>query len=376
MHEIYQVQLNVTRDCNLRCTHCYIHSDTKSASGQMGAEEFLDVIRQVVALMVKRPTYRLVDIHVIGGEPTMLGLDYFETVLPQARALLSTLPCASTLRLVTNLLTPESAAIARLFDHVSTSYEVETRFGKPLHEKRWQANVLALEAEGRTLQVTTTMTRPVVEQGAPRVLEYLTGLGLRQIHFGFFVPSGDALVHASEVIPSHQACAEFLIEAADWYLARRGDGSGLLLSPVESMLAAVEHDEAIDDIICPIISGCVDINWNGDTAICIQLGGNQGTPVAGNVFTIPLVDVVNSLPARQEMLRASRPRDICNQCDEYHLCRGACGVMHDHWDGRGECPGYKSFIKHIRNLVQKGVRSLQGPHGQVEAAERYMVTRQ
>jgi radical SAM protein with 4Fe4S-binding SPASM domain len=376
MRDTFLAQINVTRDCNLRCNHCYIHSDTKRSSGFMDAARFVDTIRGLSVYLATNPNYRLADVHVIGGEPTLLGVEYYRRVLPEARAILGGMTAAYSLRLVTNLLGEEALEIARMFDQVSTSYEVETRFPKVALEARWMGRVAALQAEGRTLQVSVTMTKPVVERGAIAMLEHLVGLGLTHIHFGFFVPSGDAIVHEVLVRPSHEACATFLTDVAEWYLDRRDTTPGLLISPIESLLAGVETDDAIDDIVCPIISGCVDVNWNGDASSCLQTGGNKDAVVAGNVFAVSLQDVMSGLSIRREVVKANRPRMVCSTCEEYSLCRGACGVMHEAWDGRGECPGFRSFIRYLRGRYAQGVRSLQGRDAQVAAASQYMSTRQ
>jgi radical SAM protein with 4Fe4S-binding SPASM domain len=141
------------------------------------------------------------------------------------------------------------------------------------------------------------------------------------------------------------------------------------------MLAAIEHGDAVDDIVCPIITGSLDVNWDGQAASCLQTGGNPGATMAGNVFQAPIASLMESLPIRREVITANKPKNVCNQCDEYHLCRGACGVMHAHWDGQGECPGFLRFIRHLRKYHEMGYQSLQGRDGQVDAALRYMVTR-
>ena len=45
-------------------------------------------------------------------------------------------------------------------------------------------------------------------------------------------------------------------------------------------------------------------------------------------------------------------------CDEYSVCRSGCGVNFLTWDAESgdDCPGYKTFIKHIRGLYNQGLR--------------------
>ncbi len=366
MRETFLYQINVTRDCNLRCSHCYIHSDNKAASRTMTTAQFLDLCRQITAHMQANPNYRHAEIHVIGGEPTMLGLAFYEEVVPTARTILSRMPQVHTLRLVSNLLGEESIAIARLFDFVSTSFEFATRFPKPALEERWRERIRTLQHDGKTVAVTTAITKPVIERGPAKLLEYFLELELHHVHLGFFVPAGDGLVHIDTVAPTNEATSRFLIEAAEWYLPRR-ESHDMLVNPVESVLAAFEAGEPIDDIVCPIISGSVDVNWDGNAVTCIQAGGAEKPQWLGNVFKTPIRDFVKTPPFRREVALASTPRSACAGCDEWSVCMGGCGVLHGFWDGSGECPGYKGFLKHMRRHFDEGVRSRQGGTGQMNA---------
>ena len=66
-------QINVTRRCQLRCSHCYILSDKKDKSPDMSETEFLHIVAGIVEHMQAdhnfAQRYNHVDIHVIGGEP-------------------------------------------------------------------------------------------------------------------------------------------------------------------------------------------------------------------------------------------------------------------------------------------------------------------
>nr|WBW52306.1 hypothetical protein IGGMDNGE_00382 [Pseudomonas aeruginosa] len=47
----------------------------------------------------------------------------------------------------------------------------------------------------------------------------------------------------------------------------------------------------------------------------------------------------------------------CRACDERMLCQANCGVLHEQWNQQDECPGFKTFIKRVRFLVEEeGVR--------------------
>lgn len=361
-------QINVTRDCNLRCTHCYISSDKKAQSKFMTEDQFIEVFRQIADFLRKdeegQNRIGMADIHVIGGEPTMLGLPFFESTLPMVRELLGSISGKEIkLSIVTNLVTQDALGISRLFDAVATSYEFETRFvnpktgkPKPALERMWQNNVRTLQNEGRNVAVTMAITKPAADIGARHILDHFYDNGFYNIHLGFFIPSGDGLRFIDDVFPPFEATTEFLKTATDWYLERRLADEKLYVNPIESMIDAIYHDTAIDDIVCPIIPGSLDIDWDGETVTCIEAGGEVGFDSLGNIFTHDIEGILAGAKYRRERAKAISPKPHCIGCDEFQSCQSACGILHGFWNGEGECPGFKGFIKHVRALVEAGVK--------------------
>jgi len=355
-------QINVTRDCNLRCTHCYISTEKKVESKYMSDEQFLIAIEQIVDFMVtdyeNRHEYGHAEIHVIGGEPTMLGYKFFERNIPIAREKLSAIPQRVSFSIVSNLITPDSVKIAHLFDIVSTSYEYKTRFvsllgkPKPVLENKWLENVKLLRKEGIVANVTMAVTKQAVDLGASKILNDFYTKGFKKIHLGFFIPSGDGRVNMDSVFPLFKETTQFMIDAATWYLERRLDDEALYVNPIESMIESIYNDKPMDDIVCPIIPGSLDIDWNGETVTCIEAGGEVDMESLGNIYNIPIKEILLSPQYRREKSRAIIAKPACRGCDELLTCQSGCGVLHKFWDGTGECPGFKGFIKHIRNLVE------------------------
>jgi radical SAM protein with 4Fe4S-binding SPASM domain len=351
-------QINVTRACNLRCAHCYIHSDVKAASGRMPVADFVRIASGIAAHM-SATGHGHAEIHVVGGEPTMLGLPWFEAAIPAARAAVEGRGFSTDLILVSNLIAPDALPIARLFDRVNTSWEPDTRFPKAWHENEWKRAAASLREAGVDIGVTTTVTRRVVAAGAASVLGRLCDVeGFKQVHFGFFIPSGDGKDNAAELMPSFAETAGFLVEAADWYMARRDADPGLYVNPPESLLAAIAAGAPLDDIVCPILPGSMDIDWNGDAATCLEAGGARDAAWLGNVLADSVAGVAASVPFRRAVTAAARPRRGCVGCDEHPVCRSACGVLAERWhpDADEDCPGFKRFIKHMRALHAAGAR--------------------
>lgn len=350
----------------------------------MTEAEFLHVVQGIVEHMQAdhnfAQRYNHVDIHVIGGEPSMLGVPFFESVLPKAKVLLANIPQAVSFSIVTNLLQKEALDVARLFDKVSTSYERSTRFKKRRHEEMWRQNVATLMEESRhpeiygpkDFAVTTALVKPVVEAGAASMMEELYELGFTKVHFGFFIPSGDGDLNAKLIQPKHAATSQFYIELMDWYLGHRDHIDDLWINPCESWLDAVYRNTPSDDVVCPIVAGALDIDSDGRTISCIEKGGTNDYVSHGNVFetrevsgeggvtsvefTTTIHDVLTSPSYLREVVKARRLPEVCRKCDERTLCQANCGVLHEQWNQKDECPGFKTFIKYVRHLVEeKGV---------------------
>ncbi len=361
MSKSFLLQVNTTRDCNLRCTHCYISTEKKELSQTMTEKHFLSVFDELVTFL-NTPralkTYALADVHIIGGEPTMLGLSFYQRMIPLIREKLKQVRQQVKLSIVTNMVTDEAVAIGQLFDFVSTSYEIDTRFvsakgrALPKLEQKWVDNCNALRKTGQKLNVTTAVTQQVISYGAVKLLDDFFEKGFRNIHLGFFIPSGDGLTNIGTVFPTFAATTQFMIDAANWYLERRIDNPDLYVNPVESMIESIYRKEAMDDIVCPIIPGSLDIDWNGETVTCIEAGGEVNMDSLGNLFTEGMNNILEGRKYIRERTKAIVPKPHCMGCDEMINCQSACGVLHGYWNGRGECPGFKGFIKFIRNLVE------------------------
>lgn len=145
--------------------------------------------------------------------------------------------------------------------------------------------------------------------------------------------------------------------------------------PIEVVggLEAVYRGESLDDVVCPIVHGALDIDSDGRTISCIEKGGTNDYTSHGNIFETREViqgdgskavefvntihDVLTSPSYLKEVANARRLPAACRACDERMLCQANCGVLHEQWNQQDECPGFKTFIKRVRFLVEEeGVR--------------------
>ena len=189
-------------------------------------------------------------------------------------------------------------------------------------------------------------------------MDYFYNNGIKQIHFGFFIPEGDGLVNSINIFPEFEETSDFLIESAKWYLEKRDIDKDLWVNPFESMVSAISNDEPLDDIVCPIVTGSLDINWDGNSSTCLEAGGSITPDWDGNVFEESISDVTFSEKFLDKVFKARKPQNICKTCDEYRVCKSGCGVLFNFYDPNidTECPGFKKFIKFVRSMVEAGLK--------------------
>jgi radical SAM protein with 4Fe4S-binding SPASM domain len=329
----------------------------------MEGDNFISIMEGIRAHM-DEIGYDVADINIVGGEPTMMGLQWYQENIPIARNIFKDVSFTASIKLISNLLDEMVFDIAPMFDVVSTSYEPDTRFvsacgvPKPKLEQKWLKNVKKMVDMGVNVGVTTAVTKSTIGRGAANLIEYFVDSGIRFIHFGFFIPQGDGLVNIGDMFPAFGDTSQFMIDAATWALDNRNTHEDVFINPFESMLSSIANGEALDDIVCPIITGCMDIDWDGNAATCIEAGGATDAEWLGNVYEQTITEVSVSDKFMAEVRKAQRPQRICVSCDEYKNCKSGCGVLFNHWDPNldDDCPGFKRFIKFVREQHDKGIK--------------------
>ena len=348
MRDTFSLQLNVTWQCNLRCRHCYLPVNSRHSKVLMSEEVFLSSLADAIAHVRRTTRLRVLDVSVIGGEPTLRGVEWFERVLPSARALLAGSGLQHSLRLVTNLVSRDAVAIANMFDEVGTSYDPGLRFSAETLANRWRANAVALLERGIALGVDVTVTSGAIETGARDILSTLYELGFRRMHMGFFIPSGAGYMARGATWPSHRDTSMFLQAAAQWYFEKRRHGSrDLMVSPIAGLLEALRTNEPMATVLCPIASGAVSVEPNGSLRSCVAGGGERCGTWGEPAFTGTLATYVATPWYRHRAVQAISPRGACGGCDFYPVCLGGCSVLHGYWDGLGECPGFRTLLKFL-----------------------------
>ena len=349
-----QVHLNLTRACNLRCTHCYITNVVKAHTDAMSEEDAIRTLRDFSEYYADFPDLWL-DVTFIGGEPTLLGQGWFDRVMPQAHALARDGPVPMRFSLATNLLSRDAEAIAGWFHVIATSWDPTTRFishsgaPKPALERVWSQRTQRLVDAGATVSVTATVTRPLIAMGVEPVLERLQSLSLSSVSFGFFIPAGEGGANASDLLPEAIDHSRFLIEAGEWWLQsdRKMD-----ISPVASSLDAWRSGRDSLGTICPMINGSLAVDTDGSAHPCFEAGsGDHPVDQLPNVFRDSVAHALRHPVTLKARLEAGLGHPGCRDCEFRLRCRSGCGVLAQRWAPENdlECPGFRTFHRWARD---------------------------
>ncbi len=340
--------------CNMRCTYCYYLG--KSALFPDGPwrmpEDLLEryIIQRLEASTSPTPTTHF-EWH--GGEPTLLGLDYFRFIVSVQR---SHRPPG---RKVTNgiqtngllldeewgeFLKEEDFSVGLSLDGPADLHDVNRRAagGGPTHAQVTAAFRL-LKRHGVFCNVLCVLSTANVTE-PDRVYDFFRQLGVTHLQF---LPLGKV----SPGAPPPEAVGTFLCRVFDRWIAE--DVGRIVIQT---------FDEALRPIYGIPHALCIHRETCGDVAVLEHDGGLYACDhfvdadhLIGNLKDRTLSDMMAD-PRMSLFGRAKRdalPR-ACRKCDVLSSCNGGCPKDRIALAPDGEpglnylCPAYKRFFRHSR----------------------------
>jgi radical SAM protein with 4Fe4S-binding SPASM domain len=177
---------NVTRECNMKCSHCYINATDKKLQNELTTEEAKNLIDQIAE--VSHPLLIL-----SGGEP-MLRADIYELIKYGASKGLK-------MGLGSNGVLIDDVAADKLKEAgiATVSISIDSNIPEQHDEFRgvagsWQKAVdaiVALRKRSVLVQVNTTLTQENYNQ-IDDIMTLSENLGVENFHLFFLVPTGRA----------------------------------------------------------------------------------------------------------------------------------------------------------------------------------------
>lgn len=346
--------------CNLDCNYCFYLDREALYPGsrfRMPDEVLEAWLRQLFAVHAREA---VVPVAFQGGEPTLMGLEFFERAAALARSLARPGQRAELSLQSNGLLLDERWARFLRAERVLVGLSIDgpeavhdrwrvDRSGRGSHARVERAARLLLESG---VDVNAMVCVHAANQDQPlEVYDYLTGLGFRHIQHIPIVepgpPEAPDRVGPRTVDPG--AWGRFLIATFDRWV--RADVGRVFFPTFESALAAWM---GLQPSMCVFRETCGDalaLEHNGDLYSCDHFVDPAHR--LGNVLEGPMAEL-----ARQDLQRAfgrakAELPGLCQRCEVRFACRGECPKNRILHTPEGEaglswlCAGYKAFFTHI-----------------------------
>lgn len=356
--------------CNLDCEYCYYLEKEElfpgTSSFKMSDELLEEYVRQYIAAN-RGPQ---VNFAWQGGEPTLMGLDFFKRVVElQKKYLPKGWSCTNALQTNGTLLTEEWCEFLRengfligiSIDgpaHLHDVYRVD-KGQRPTHDKVIRG--LKLLQEHKVEHNILCVVNNVNSQHPLEVYRFFKELGAQWLQFIPIVEhmGGTATSHRS-VDPEQWGV--FLTTIFDEWV--RHDIGEVYIQTFEE---AIRNEAGLPGGLCVFQETCGDalaMEHNGDLFSCDHFVLPEFK--LGNIRETPMEQLV-ALPEQEAFGKAKRDTlpQYCLDCEVRYLCHGECPKNRFAETPDGEpglnylCAGYRRFFNHVVPYTRRMLGFLQ-----------------
>jgi len=351
--------------CNLACGYCYYLGRGPAGSGGETRRMPPDLLETYIGQHLAASPDEVVRFSWHGGEPTILGVDYFREVVrierrlcPPGRTVANGMQTNGTLldEEWAKFLAAEGFAVGLSLDGPREIHDRQRRTadGRPAFDAALRGyDVL------RRHGVATEILCVVGAHNAGRpvdVYRFFREIGARFVSFLPLVeprPGASSGVSADSVSPG--AWGEFLCAVFDEWV--NADIGRIKVQTIEEAARTAFGQEHSLCIFRPVCGDIPVIEWNGDFYACDHYV--DPAHVVGNIRETPLAGLLES-PAQRAFGLAKReklPR-YCRECEVLNMCNGECpknrfAIGPDAEPGLNYlCAGYQRFFTYVRPFVE------------------------
>lgn len=352
--------------CNLDCRYCY-YLEKASLFPESGPVRMVeDLLEAYIVQHLAAAGGGEVRFSWHGGEPTLLGLDYFRTIValekkhaPPHTPVFNALVTNGTLIDETwcRFLAQEGFAVGLSMDGPQDLHDAYrwTRGRKPTHALVMRAYEL-LRKHRVPLDLLCVVHDRNVRQPR-RVYRFFKEIGATYIGFLPLVERRSDLPRgiSRETVPG-RAFGSFLITVFDEWV--RNDIGRIM---VQTFDEAARPMRAMEHSLCVFRERCGQVpvlEHNGDIYACDHFVDSEHH--LGNIRHTPLFDLVTS-PAQRRFgeEKWNRLPRYCRECAVRPMCNGGCPKDRILQTPYGEpglnylCRGFKAFFTHARPTLEK-----------------------
>jgi len=348
-------------DCNLQCGYCfYLGKGALFGAGphRMNQETLERVVRQTLGAGAPVVTFCWQ-----GGEPTLMGLDFFcATVSLQRKHARSGQRVENALQTNGWLVDDAWCDFFRQHQfllglsldgpaHVHDRYR-RTLSGGPTHARVAKTAERLLRA-GVAVNALVVVNDYSVHHGR-EIYNFLRDMGFRFMQFiPFLPPPGRVGAGPEPSAPPSMAYGDFLIEVFECWQADFRDGwPTVTVRHLEALFATYVNGPPLECTLAETCGDYVVVEHNGDVYACDFFV--QPDWFLGNVHRNTLGEMLNCERQRTFGERKAHLTDNCRQCRWLQHCRGGCPAYRGSDAARawGLCAGYQRFLEHADGFMR------------------------
>jgi len=363
-HEFQVFAKPVDSICNLDCHYCYYlkkeHLYPKGESFRMPD----DILEEYIVQHINASLDQVIGFSWHGGEPTVLGLDYFRKIValqrkhqPPNRRITNGIQTNGTLldEDWCRFLAAEGFAVGISLDgpqELHDRYRV-TKDQKPTHKKTMRGYKLL--QQHRVLCEILCVVNSYNVQYPTQVYRFFRELKAKYVSFLPLVePQPDAESGVSHRSVPSEVFGVFLCTIFDEWMAQ--DIGRVKIQIFEEAARTAFGQEHTMCIFLKTCGGVPVIEHNGDFYSCDHFVDAEHH--LGNIREIPLVELLESSKQRTfgQVKLDTLPR-YCQACEVRDMCNGGCPKNRFLQTPDGEtglnylCAGYKRFFTHCLPFV-------------------------
>ena len=350
--------------CNLGCRYCYYLG--KGSLGQEGGPLRMpeDLLENYIIQHIAASPDEVIRFSWHGGEPTVLGLDYFRLIVDiQRRSHLSGRTVANGMQTNGTLLNEEwgrflaaeGFAVGLSLDgprEMHDRYRV-TRDGRPTFEETMRGYE-TLRRHGVPTDILCVVSSHNVRRPA-EVYRFFRRIGASYVTF---LPLVERRPDAAdgvtpETVPA-EAWGDFLCSVFDEWAA--GDIGLIKVQIIEEAARTAFGQEHSLCIFRPVCGDIPVVESNGDFYCCDHFVDAEHR--VGNIRDTPLIDLLeNPVQKAFGLAKLEKMPHFCRACDVRVMCNGECPKNRFLRTQDGEpglnylCPGYKMFFTRVKPFV-------------------------
>ncbi|MGM9508046.1 radical SAM protein [Larkinella sp. GY13] len=347
-----------TRKCNLRCSYCH---DWRSR----GTVISFEILANIVAKAFRAKRYKVINFIWHGGEPLLLGIDFFRRALSLQQAFIQEGQYVlNSVQINGTLLTEEWCDFFRK-NHFQVGVSVDGP--EEIHNRNRSfasgkgsfqqviKSIDLLKEYGIGHGVLLVLNENTKRLPAPEIFDFITR-DLKVDNFSFLPAVPDNLIgqnsgeRATTDYLSLEDYEEFMIRIFDhWYAL---DNPDIRVREIDGIVRSVMRG---NPQVCTLAGNCLGgyyhIEPEGDVYHCDKYVGDPMYNL-GNILESDFDSLFKS-PQMRALRRQERDNlQRLSACQHYGICNGGC--PHDRYiakkyrtDFTGECCGQNRLISHI-----------------------------